>query len=208
MNSNGLNKGKFIVFEGCEGVGKSTQIAFLKEYLEENGLPHLFTREPGGTDVGEQIRKTLKDESLDMCDVTELMLFEAARRENTEKNIIPALKEGKIVVADRYIYSTLAYQAFGRGIDRRTVDTLNEIGSAGVNVDLVIFLDAPPFGNTSREASDRMEKAGTDFHKRVYEGYKELAKELDNFIAIKPFPERSQTRAEILRVLKERRIID
>ena len=88
--------GRFITFEGCEGVGKSTQVRLLREALEARGVPCLFTREPGGTEVGERIRGLLKDESLDMTDMTELLLFEAARRENTERVIIPALEAGKL----------------------------------------------------------------------------------------------------------------
>ena len=162
--------GRFITFEGCEGVGKSTQVRLLREALEARGVPCLFTREPGGTEVGERIRGLLKDESLDMTDMTELLLFEAARRENTERVIIPALEAGKLVVADRYIDSTTAYQAFGRGLDRSAVDALNAFGSASVRIDLTVFLDAPPFANTSRSAADRMEKAGEAFQERVYEG--------------------------------------
>ena len=100
------HNGKLITFEGCEGVGKSTQIRLLGEYFEQRGIDALFTREPGGTEVSERIRELLKDEDLDMCAETELLLFEAARYENTRRIIIPALEAGKIVVVDRYIDST------------------------------------------------------------------------------------------------------
>ena len=179
------HNGKFITFEGCEGVGKSTQIAMLERYLTEKGVPCLFTREPGGTGVGERLRGIIKDESLTMQAETELMLFESARLENTLSVIIPALEDGKLVVADRYIHSTLAYQAYGRGLDKAFVNRLNEIGSANVRIDLTVFLDAPPFANTNRSAEDRMEKAGNNFHQRVYEGYKAIASENPLFAPVK-----------------------
>lgn len=202
------HNGKLITFEGCEGVGKSTQIRLLEEYLNARGIPCLFTREPGGTSTGERIRALLKDEDSDMLDETELLLFEAARFENTARVIVPALEAGKLVVVDRYIDSTTAYQAFGRGLDRSAVDALNRFGSAGVKIDLTLFLDVRPFGNTSREASDRMEKAGADFHKRVYEGYLAIGREEERFVAVPTRGDKAETAAEIVRILKTRGIID
>lgn len=200
--------GRFITFEGCEGVGKSTQVRLLRETLEARGVPCLFTREPGGTEVGERIRGLLKDESLDMTDMTELLLFEAARRENTERVIIPALEAGKLVVADRYIDSTTAYQAFGRGLDRSAVDALNAFGSASVHIDLTVFLDAPPFANTSRSAADRMEKAGEAFHERVYEGYRTIARERpERFVSVAPAADKHATAAKIMELLEARGIV-
>lgn len=200
--------GRFITFEGCEGVGKSTQVRLLRETLEARGVPCLFTREPGGTEVGERIRGLLKDESLDMTDMTELLLFEAARRENTERVIIPALEAGKLVVADRYIDSTTAYQAFGRGLDRSAVDALNAFGSASVRIDLTVFLDAPPFANTSRSAADRMEKAGEAFHERVYEGYRTIARERpERFVSVVPAADKHATAAKIMELLEARGIV-
>lgn len=200
--------GRFITFEGCEGVGKSTQVRLLRETLEARGVPCLFTREPGGTEVGERIRGLLKDESLDMTDMTELLLFEAARRENTERVIIPALEAGKLVVADRYIDSTTAYQAFGRGLDRSAVDALNAFGSASVRIDLTVFLDAPPFANTSRSAADRMEKAGEAFHERVYEGYRTIARERpERFVSVAPAADNYATAAKIMELLEARGIV-
>ena len=189
-------------------MGKSTQIQLLKEGLIARGVPCLFTREPGGTEVGERIRGLLKDESLSMTPATELMLFEAARRENTERVVLPALAEGKLVVADRYTDSTTAYQAFGRGLDRALVDTLNAYGSASVKIDLTVFLDARPFANTSRNADDRMEKAGEDFHDRVYEGYKTIEREdPTRFVSVRTQADKYATAAEIMRLLEERGII-
>ncbi len=201
------HKGKLITFEGCEGVGKSTQIRLLEKYLTDAGVPCLFTREPGGTPVGERVRELLKDENIEMFCETELLLFEAARLENTRRVIIPALEAGKIVVVDRYIDSTTAYQAFGRGVDKDTVDMLNRYGSAGVKIDLTLFLDALPFANTSRQASDRMEKAGEDFHKRVYEGYKAIDSEEARFVSVPTLEDKTATAEYIIGILKTRKII-
>lgn len=200
--------GKLITFEGCEGVGKSTQINLLKEYLEKHNIPCLFTREPGGTAVGERIRSILKDETLsDMFDETELLLFEAARVENTRGVVIPALNSGKIVVIDRYVDSTTAYQAYGRGIDRNMVEMLNDYAMCGVKIDITIFLNAPAFANTLREANDRMELSGEDFHKRVYNGFKEIERGQDRFVSVTPCAKKEDTADEIVRILKERNIL-
>ncbi|HIV63546.1 MAG TPA: dTMP kinase [Firmicutes bacterium] len=204
---NYVHRGKLITFEGCEGVGKSTQIRLLEKYLSDRHIPCLFTREPGGTPVGERIRELLKDDGLEMYCETELLLFEAARLENTRRVIIPALEEGRIVVVDRYIDSTTAYQAFGRGVDRHTVDTLNRYGSAGVKIDLTLFLDAPPFANTSRAACDRMENAGADFHERVYEGYKAIGLGEERFVSVPTLEDKHATAARIINVLEERGIL-
>ena len=201
------HNGKFVTFEGCEGVGKSTQIRMLEEYFEAHGIDALFTREPGGTEVGERIRGLLKDESLDMCPETELLLFEAARSENTARVIIPALEAGRIVIADRYIDSTTAYQSYGRGLDRGVVERLNAYATHGVRIDLTIFLDAPPFANTHRTASDRMELAGREFHDRVYAGYREAGEESGRFAFIRTRESKTETAAAVIDALREHGIL-
>lgn len=201
------HNGKLITFEGCEGVGKSTQIRLLGEYFEQRGIDSLFTREPGGTEVSERIRELLKDDDLDMCAETELLLFEAARYENTRRIIIPALEAGKIVVVDRYIDSTTAYQSFGRGLDRETVEKLNRYATAGVKIDLTVFLDAPPFANTTRGADDRMENAGAEFHDRVYEGYGKIGEDEERFVFVPTLGDKYATNARIIKLLEDRGII-
>lgn len=201
------HNGKLITFEGCEGVGKSTQIRLLGEYFEQRGIDALFTREPGGTEVSERIRELLKDDDLDMCAETELLLFEAARYENTRRIIIPALEAGKIVVVDRYIDSTTAYQSFGRGLDRETVENLNRYATAGVKIDLTVFLDAPPFANTTRGADDRMENAGAEFHDRVYEGYGKIGEDEERFVFVPTLGDKYATNARIIKLLEDRGII-
>ena len=199
MRTEYAHNGKLVTFEGCEGVGKSTQINLLAEYFESRGIDALFTRE--------RVRALLKDESLDMCPETELLLFEAARSENTRKIIIPALQAGKIVVVDRYIDSTTAYQSFGRGLERSEVDMLNAYATGEVRIDLTVFLDAPPFANTRRSAADRMELAGMDFHDRVYAGYKEIGEGEERFAFIRTMADKHKTAEAIIAALKSYGII-
>jgi dTMP kinase len=173
-------QGKFITIEGCEGVGKSTQLALLKEYFETNGIDAVFTREPGGTDIAEQIRGIiLNAENKALTPVTELLLYASARRQHTEEKILKALKEGKVVVCDRYADSTVAYQGYARNLDKQLIDTLNEIAMANVKIDLTLFLDLPPELGFARKGgadkNDRLENEKLDFHKRVYEGYLAVA---------------------------------
>ena len=207
MKTDYRHNGKLVTFEGCEGVGKSTQIRLLAEYFESRGIDALFTREPGGTEVGERVRELLKDEALDMCPETELLLFEAARSENTRKVIIPALEAGSVVVVDRYIDSTTAYQSFGRGLDRGEVERLNAYATGEVKIDLTIFLDAPPFANTKRSAADRMELAGSDFHDRVYTGYKAIGSDAERFAFIRTLEDKRATADAIIAALRENGII-
>ncbi len=175
-------QGKFITIEGCEGVGKSTQLALLKEYFENNGIEAVFTREPGGTDIAEKIRGIILDaNNKALTPVTELLLYAAARRQHTEEKIIKALKEGKVVVCDRYADSTVAYQGYARNLDKQLIKQLNDIAMANVKIDLTLFLDLPPELGFARKGgadkNDRLENEKLDFHKRVYEGYLAVAQQ-------------------------------
>lgn len=175
------NKGLFITIEGCEGVGKSTQKKLLKEYFEKKDIPTLFTREPGGTVVAEKIRDIILDPSHKIQPLTELFLYQAARREHIVNKIIPALNAGKIVVCDRFIYSSIAYQGYGRGINLNLIKDLNSFAIKGVEIDLAIFLDLEPHQGFLRKGgadkSDRMDSEDLEFHKKVYKGYLELVRE-------------------------------
>ena len=182
-----MEKGFFIAIEGPDGCGKSTQIKKLKAFLEEKGYEVFLTREPGGTPIGEDIRKLLllpREEAL--SPLTELLLFEAARAQHVEKVLRPALSEGKIVVASRYLDATVAYQHGGRGLPLDLVDQANRIGSAGLKTDLTIILDldcalglqraAAAAGKDLPEGSlDRIESAGLSFHEKVRKAYLDLA---------------------------------
>ncbi len=162
--------GIFITFEGTEGSGKSTLIRNLNSQLQQLGYATLHTREPGGNAVAEKIR-TLLLESV-MNPWTELLLYEAARAEHLHQTILPALKEGKIVLCDRFTDSSLAYQAHARGLPWKDVKLLNRLATQGLKPHLTVFLDLPPEIGLNR-ASDpnRFEAEGLDFQKKVRLGF-------------------------------------
>ena len=137
-------KGKFITVEGCEGVGKSTQLRLLKEYFEREGIEAIFTREPGGTPIAERIREILLDKKLAVSPIIEAELFAVARMEHINNRIKPALEEGKIVVCDRYLDSSLAYQGVARGIGIDEVYEINAYARDNCMPDLTIFIDMDP----------------------------------------------------------------
>jgi dTMP kinase len=165
----------FITFEGTEGCGKSTLIRNLSTRLQTLGVPHLVTREPGGTRTAEEIRKIILNEEMDP--LTELFLYEAARAEHFKTTIAPALKQGNWVLCDRFTDSTLAYQGYARGIQLPMIRTLNRIASQRRSPDLTFFLDLPVEIGLSR-ASDpnRFEREGVEFQKKVRKGFLEIAK--------------------------------
>lgn len=174
-NENGL----FIVFEGVEGSGKSTQSRALTLRLADSGYDALLTIEPGGTPTGMQVREWVKTGD-GITPLAELFLFSAARAALVETVLSPALASGKIVVCDRYIYSTVAYQGYGRGLDSDTISALNKTATVGVLPDLVVLLDLPPghgFGRKSDDELDRIESEDDDFHLRVRQGYLDQARQ-------------------------------
>ncbi|MDR3293632.1 MAG: dTMP kinase [Clostridiales bacterium] len=182
----------FVTIEGCERVGKSTYIEMLKEYLLKRGIADktLFTREPGGSPIAERIRGVILDPSYlgRMSAHTEALLYAAARCQHIDETILPALRSGKNVVCDRYIHSSYAYQAFARGLGKDCVESLNMYAVKNCMPDAVLFIDLSHERAYSREdgQNDRMELEAAEFHKRVYEGFKELERTEKNFYTIKP----------------------
>ena len=175
-------RGKFITFEGGEGSGKSTHIERLVTRLRQGGYRVLITREPGGTDVGEQIRHILQysKQSTAMVSETELLLFCASRAQLVREVIEPALKDGRIVICDRFFDSTTVYQGVGRKIDPRAVAAINNF-AVGANLpDLTLVIDLDPRIGLERargrELFDRMESQSLEFYDRVRQGYLDLAK--------------------------------
>lgn len=170
--------GVFIVFEGIDGSGKSTQIHALHERLRGYGIDALIVREPGGTPVGEQIRRILLEREMEP--MTELLLYEASRSELTRTVLRPALAAGRVVLADRFAMASLAYQSYGRGLDFTLVQKFNTIATDGIEPSLTIILDVPveiAFAR-KRRVFDRLERAGREFHERVREGYRQLARQM------------------------------
>jgi dTMP kinase len=174
-------KGKFIVLEGIDGSGKTTQLKLLGEKLTDLGLPVLYTREPGGTRIGEKIREILLNPEYSELDPrAEAFLYAAARAQHVAQVILPSLAEGKIVLCDRYLDSSLAYQGFGRGIDISLLERINEPATGGLLPDLTIIFDFCAEGgmdriNQSGRSIDRIEREKEEFHQKVSMGYLALA---------------------------------
>lgn len=207
-------QGKFITFEGCEGSGKSTQVSLLKDYLEKNGIDYVFTREPGGTDISEKIRRLILDvNNDDMTDECEALLYSAARAQHVKEKITPALLSGKLVLCDRYIDSSLAYQAYARGLGLDFVTKINEYAVKNRMPDYTVFLDISPTDAFNRKGGqdkdDRLEQAGMDFHQKVYEGYKKIIEndKSDRFLIIDCSGSKTQTHNNIIKALKQKNVL-
>ncbi len=173
-------RGVFITFEGPDGSGKTTQIRLLAEYLNAKGYPVVMTREPGGTRISEDIRTIILDpENKEMDDMTEALLYAAARAQHVAQLIKPSVEEGKIVLSDRFMDSSIAYQGYGRELGDK-IRIINEYAVAGMHPDLTFFLDLSAEAGISRankrQKLDRLEQESIAFHKKVYEGYLELSK--------------------------------
>lgn len=182
-------RGKFIVFEGSDGSGKSSVLEKVSQYLDETGIDYLITREPGGTNIGEEVRKILlhsKDEDK-FNDRTEALLFAAARSQSVEEVLKPALKTKDLVISDRYVMSSLAYQGYARNLGVNEVKMINDFATDNLKPDYTFFLDVDPITVLNRKRqkveADRLEREGNDFHNRVYEGYKSLLND-ENVIVI------------------------
>ena len=168
----------FITFEGGEGCGKSTQAKILERKLIDQNIPVTLTYEPGGTTLGNDIRKLLKRKSVGyISPQAELLLFAASRAQLIAEVIHPALQTGHVVICDRFAHSTLAYQGYGRGLDLTTVEMVDNLARQDLKPDLIIFLDMSPEQGLARKRSlkDRFELEDLLFHHRVREGYIEVA---------------------------------
>lgn len=203
---------KFITFEGCEGVGKSTQLRLLKDYLTETSQPSVFTREPGGTETAEAIRNILLGSELAISPIVEAYLFAAARADHINRVILPALQRGEIVVCDRFLDSSLVYQGFARELGLDKVLEINNAALGGCLPDCTVFIDMDPAvswrkQNGKQIAGDRIENESQEFHERVYEGFKHLAAKYPRFVSIVPNADKLETHKNIIEALRERGMI-
>jgi len=173
-----VDAGRLLVFEGAEGAGKSTQIARLAELLRARDVPHLVVREPGGTTVGEQIRRLVLDPAQEMDAATEALLFIASRAEHVVRVVRPALQKGLLVIADRFFLSTYAYQIAGRGLPEEGIRAANALATGGLVPDLTMLLRHRASDGLARAdrrgARDRMERADDAFHERVATAFEQF----------------------------------
>jgi len=181
-------KGWFIVFEGLDGSGKTTQAGRLARHLEGRSHEVVSVEEPGGTPLGERLRELLLDARCDLSPLSELLLYEASRSELTQRVIRPALERGAIVICQRYTYSSLAYQGYGRGLSLEFIEELNQRATGGLTPDVVFFLDVPAEEGLRRlrgvREPDRLEEGGLEFLRRVERGYYELAERVPEMIRL------------------------
>lgn len=216
--------GKFIVFEGGEGCGKTTQLERLYHWLTaktesqgtSTGAPIIVSREPGGTEIGKKLRQMLLTPSLtdSVQDRTELLLYAADRAQHTEEVLKPALSQGALVLCDRYTDSTIAYQGYGRGLSLKLITQLNQIATAGLESDLTLWLDLDVEVGLARvqqrlnpavAALDRMEQAALSFHQRVRQGFQHLAQQYpQRIVRIDANQPEATVASEIQAVVKQR----
>jgi len=202
-----MERGRFLVLEGGDGSGKSTQVALLSRWMHDHGVDHVATREPGGTPLGEALRAVLLDRrDLDMPAESELFLYLAARAVFVRDVVEPALAAGRLVLADRFSLSTLAYQGYGRGLDLAEVRSAIALATRGLEPDLTLMLDvsvaegAARRGRTGLEP-DRMEGQGAGFLDRVHEGYGALARTEPDVVTIQASAPPDEVHRRILEAL-------
>ncbi|MBI5643043.1 MAG: dTMP kinase [Deltaproteobacteria bacterium] len=211
--------GLFITFEGIEGCGKTTQIDLLKKYFEAKGRDVLSLREPGGTELGEKVRGILLNSSSEPIDAqAELFLYEACRAQLVSRIIRPALSEGKVVISDRFIDSTVAYQGYGRGLDIGSVSLMNAFATGGLIPAVTFLLDCEPEVGLKRaweriDAStgpreDRFEKENIIFHKKVREGYLSLSRAEPRIRVVNASGEIPSIHGEICDIINKMREFD
>lgn len=203
-------KGSFITFEGCEGVGKTTQVERLRRYFEESGQKALFLREPGGTVISEKIREMLLSKENDnMNGKCEALLYSAARAQLLGEVVAPALEKGVIVVCDRFTDSTFAYQGAARGLGMDFIDGLNKLTCGDIVPDVTVFLDMPPRLAFARKGgadkNDRLESQSMEFHEKVYKGYKEVTRRYpDRFVCVDASKDADGVWEDVIKLLRQR----
>jgi len=204
-------KGKFIVFEGPDRCGKSTQANMLNKYLTSLGFDVVITREPGGDSVAEEIRRILLDPTNTVSPMAELLLYEASRAQHTEQKIIPALEAGQIVICERYTMSSCAYQGYGRGIDMEIINRLNSIATRNVKPDLtLVFLMSDKYFTERGEYlfSDRLELEDEAFRHKMRRGYREVAAKTENAVIIDADRPVAEIEASVLEEIKKHNILE
>jgi len=198
----------FITIEGCDGVGKTYQTKLLKQYCAEVGCDVVFTREPGGSDIAEQIRRIILDSSnSEMDDMCEAFLYAASRIQHLRDIVKPAPASGKVVFCDRYVHSSYVYQGLGRGLGLQKIVDLNNLAVGEYMPEFTVFLDLSPQKAFERKGgadkNDRLENVDFAFHQKVYEGYKKLISQSpEQFVVIDASGTREQTQEKLREALR------
>lgn len=204
--------GTLISFEGPEGAGKSSILEAILPLLEEKGIPYITTREPGGVDIAEKIRQVILDPDHTSMDAkTELLLYIASRRQHLVERVLPALAAGKVVLMDRFIDSSVAYQGYGRGLSVEAIEWLNQFATDGLKPDLTLYFDldveeglARIARNHEREVN-RLDLEGLELHQKVRQGYLALAeKEPERIVKIDASQPFEAVLADVLTILEKR----
>ena len=182
-------RGFFLALEGSDGSGKTTVLKGIKARFAQKEIPVLYTREPGGTPIAEKIRAILLDPAhQEMAPMTEALLYAASRAQHVREVILPALEEGKILLSDRFVLSSLVYQGIARGVGLEEVSAINRYATGGLVPDLTLFLDVDPLTVLRRKAGrveqDRLEKAGDAFFQNVYNGYQQALRTMENVVVV------------------------
>lgn len=203
-----MNKGLLITFEGSDGSGKTTQISLLKEYLNKKGFEVIYTREPGGTVISEKIRDIILDnKNSNMSDMCEALLYASSRAQLVTEVIKPAISNGKIVICDRFVESSIVYQGIGRNLGVEKIRLINEAALDGLRADITFMLTIPFEEGLKRKAKqkslDRLENSGIEFHRKVYAGYITLAETTDYIKTINANRSIEEVHKDILAIIEK-----
>jgi len=197
-------RGLFIVIEGVDGSGKSTQARLLARWMRSKGIDVVLTKEPGGTPLGRTLRRILLT-AAHLDSVTELLLYAADRREHVRQVIEPALRAGRAVISERFAASSVAYQGYGRGLDLRLVEMLNKAAAGRVRPDLTVILDMRPEearARMSEKRFDRLEALGIGFHRRVAKGYRAIGRKERGAVLVRASGTKGEVFARVRRVVE------
>lgn len=200
----------FVSFEGCEGVGKSTQLRLLREYLDRTGQDAVYVREPGSTKISEQIRGIILDpDNTEMNAMTEALLYAASRAQLVRQVIKPALAEGKLVICDRYVDSSVAYQGYGRDMGAELIKQINAPAVDGCMPVLTVFIDLSPENSwRANRNADRLEQESNEFFDKVYRGFvSEIRTSNGRIVPIKPDIDKTATSEKIIAIMRERGLV-
>jgi dTMP kinase len=203
-----MERGRLIALEGPDGSGKTTQIELLEKHLKKSGYEVVRTREPGGTEISEKIREIILDnDNSNMSYMCEALLYAASRAQLVSEVIKPALCAGKIVICDRFVYSSMVYQGVGRGLGMERIKSINEVALDGLEADLIFMITIPYEEGLKRkkmqQTLDRLENSGSDFHKKVFEGYLDICERYDKIEVIDGNRDVQQIHNDIMKIIKK-----